>query len=756
VYGKVVPTLLLCLIVSLCVAMSSALLSEAASRAEQETGDTAKVLILLGNDGDSTTGAALVLEGLNSGFKKSGRNIEVLREYLSLNIAKSDSEQQQLARQIHEKYTGQDLDLILSVATLPTDFALRHRDLLFPHLPMVFCAYSATQLPRLRGYPNLTGVAVSLGIEDTIRLIMQIHPELRKLAIVAGDDPWDQYLLARTRKLLAEFEHMLTPHIFSAFTMEALLEQIAQLPPQSAILYLSIKKDAAGKRLPFLLGLEMLAEKANAPIYSPLEVTLGHGVVGGQMTDLKSYGLKGAELALRVLRGESAGDIDMEVLADFQPQFDGEMLRRWNINELNLPRSSVIVNKEASIWDQHRWPLIGGLGFFAVQTGLIAFMVVAWQREQRTKKKLLASQDNFRRAQEAGLIGSFVIDVIGKRVSWAEGTHELLGLPPTAQLNFEQFLDLVLAEDRGKVQNVLHNLADHQSGEGEFRLLGDTGTKFVRARWQTLANTTATQPILTGIIQDVTALRNAEARTERLRDNLLRLSRIATVEALSSKIVHEINQPLAAQRTNAEIALHLLAGEPPELEELRLTLRDVLEDNLRIQTIVRGIRGLIKQKAVTSASIDLSELLSGAVKLVRDSRTFDRIAVLLELPPEPVATSGDGVQLQQVFVNLIKNGFEACAQSDISPTCLTVTLREEPETFYIGVADMGSGMTPQLARHIFEPFFTTKEEGVGMGLAISKMIVEAHNGKMDYVENRGPGLTFWVRLPKEQSVGAEG
>lgn len=755
-YGKALPSLPLCLVVSLCVVMSSALLSEAASRAGQRPSDIAKVLILLGNDGDSTTGAALVLEGLTAGFKKSGRKIQIFREYLQLNIARSDSEQQQLAHQIKKKYDGQDLDLILSVAPLPTDFALTHRHLLFPQLPMVFCAHSATQLPRLRGYPNLTGVAVSLGIEDTIRLIMQIHPALRHLAIVAGNDQWDQYLLARTTKILGDFEQVLTPQVVTGFAMGALLEEISQLPPQSAIFYLSIKMDAAGKRFPFLQGLEMLADKANAPIYSPLAITLGHGVVGGQMTDLFGYGAKGAELALRVLQGESAGDIDMAVLADFQPQFDGEMLRRWNINELSLPRGSVIVNKEESVWDQHRWPLIGGLGFFGVQTGLIGFLVVARQRERSTRKKLLASQDNFRRAQEIGLIGSFVIDVNGKRVSWAEGTHELLGLPPTAQLNFVQFLDLVHAEDRGKVKHVLHNLADHQSGEGEFRLLSDGGTRFVRARWQTLANATATQPILTGIIQDVTALRHAEANSERLRDNLLRLSRIATVEALSSKIVHEINQPLAAQRTNAEIALHLLAGESPDLVELRPILRDVLEDNLRILTIVQGIRRLIKQKAVTPASIDLLVLLSGAVKMVRDSRTFDRIPVLLELPPDPVATSGDGVQLQQVFVNLIKNGFEACAQSDISPTCLTVTLREEPETLYIGVADMGNGITPQLARRMFEPFFTTKEEGVGMGLAISRMIVEAHNGKMDYVGNHGPGLTFWVRLPKEKLEDAEG
>lgn len=750
------PTALLslCFVFCICTSLLPATLT-GATTVEDQVPNTATVLILLGNDGDSTTGASLVLEGLISGFKKSGKTINVLRENLPINFAQNDSEQKQLARKVHEKYADHHLDLIISVAPLPTDFALTHRDLLFPYLPMVFCAHSATQLARLRRHLNLTGVAVSLGIEDTVRLIVQIHPNLRNLTIVAGNDQWDQYLLARTTKILSEFREILQPHILTGLTMEAMLRQISELPPLSAILYLSLKKDAEGKTFPFLQGLDLLSTKANAPIYSPLEITLGHGVVGGQMTDLRSYGVKASELALRVLQGESASEIDIAVLADFQPQFDGKMLRRWNIGEEHLPRGSVVINREESIWDRYRWLVIGGIAFAALQMAFIGFLLIVRQREKKVRRQLTTSQTNFRRAQEIALIGSFVVDLTEDMVSWSEGTHDLLGLPPTAQLTFQQFINLVHPDDRAKVSQSLQNLRNNQSGEDEFRLGTDAETKFVRIKWQMVEGSILPQQALTGIMQDVTALRTAEASTEHLRDNLIRLTRIATVEALSSKIVHEINQPLTAQRTNAEIALQLLDKESPDLDELRPILRDVLEDNLRIQTIVQDIRGLIKKKGNTSTDIDLSSLMKDAIKMVRASRAFDRITLLLDMPPKPLLTNGDAVQLQQVFINLIKNGFEACALSDVVPSCLTVTLREEDDVLYITVADMGNTITPQQAHRMFEPFFTTKEDGVGMGLAISRMIVEAHNGKMGYVENPNQGLTFWVRLPKENSPAEE-
>jgi two-component system sensor kinase FixL len=373
--------------------------------------------------------------------------------------------------------------------------------------------------------------------------------------------------------------------------------------------------------------------------------------------------------------------------------------------------------------------------------------LTALRQAEKNQKQLAESRENFRRAQKIGQLGSFIVDFRRNLVSWSEGTNELLGLSAAKPLTYQQFLDLVHPDDREAVSSAWRNLPKEQAREGEFRVIVNESTKSVRVSVESVVDAKGESTTFIGIMQDVTALRNATAHTEFLRENLIRLSRITTVEALSSKIVHEINQPLTAQRTNTETALQLLSAQPSDISQLRLVLIDILEDSRRIQTIVQGIRHLIKKKAPTYSVIDLPKLISDTVRLVKTSPVFARIGTQMNMPVQPLEISGDGVQLQQIFINLLNNAYEACVRSNTFPSCVTVTTKGEENFVLITISDTGTGIDRQQADLMFEPFCTTKEEGIGMGLAISRMIVEAHNGKVGYHNNLDRGATFWVRLP---------
>jgi PAS domain S-box-containing protein len=468
----------------------------------------------------------------------------------------------------------------------------------------------------------------------------------------------------------------------------------------------------------------------------------------GLTSGLKQFGKK-----IRIIREKL--HINIAQGDDEQQQFDGKMLRRWGIGEELLPRDSIVSNREESLWDRYRWWLIGIFSVVGLQATLITCLLAALRKAQKTKKQLAESRENFRKAQEVGQLGSFIIDFHNEAVSWSEGITELLGLPATTQLSYKQFLTLVHPEDKEGFGQAWENLRSGQGGDGEFRIQVDAITKMVRVKLESELDASGTPTIMTGIIQDITAQHNATTERELLRENLIRLSRITMVEALSSKIVHEINQPLTAQRTNTEIALQLLANVHSDLAELRPIVVDILEDNRRIQSIVQGIRQMISKKAAVHVPIDLSKLILEAVRQVKASHSSLRIGTRIDLPVHALEINGDAVQLQQVFVNLLNNAYEACMLSTTSPACVTVSIRREDNSIIITVSDTGNGVDPQSAPQMFEAFFTTKNEGVGMGLAISRMIVEAHNGKIGYSANADRGLTLWVRLPNHVSRTVE-
>jgi PAS domain S-box-containing protein len=256
---------------------------------------------------------------------------------------------------------------------------------------------------------------------------------------------------------------------------------------------------------------------------------------------------------------------------------------------------------------------------------------------------------------------------------------------------------------------------------------------------------------LQAIGHDISDRKHAEEANARLTH----VSRLAIVGELTASIAHEINQPLGAILSNAEAGSMLLEANPKNIEEIKQILADIRRDDVRASDVIRHIRTLLRKRHFEMERIDMNKLVSEVLGLTRAEARKRQIAWKSEFAPAMPMVTGDRVHLQQVLLNLVLNGMDAMADTPPDERWLTIsTGRPESGGVEIVVSDKGTGIPQDHFPRLFETFFTTKKEGMGLGLSISRMIIEAHQGQIRAENNTGRGATFRVLLPADGPVSA--
>ena len=241
----------------------------------------------------------------------------------------------------------------------------------------------------------------------------------------------------------------------------------------------------------------------------------------------------------------------------------------------------------------------------------------------------------------------------------------------------------------------------------------------------------------------------ATARRE-MEAELARVARALSVGELATSIAHEVNQPLAAIVTNAEAGLRWLKAKAPKLREAQQSLESIVRDGNRASEVIHRIREFLRKGSHEVAPLDLNAVVQEAIAIVRDDLLKRKIALLVELSEGLPTIRGDRVQLQQVILSLIMNGSEAMASvADGSRELVVISQKSGTASVLLAVRDSGAGIEPENLSRMFDAFFTTKPTGMGLGLSISRSIIEAHGGRIGASLNQGPGLTVHFTLPIE-------
>jgi signal transduction histidine kinase len=259
--------------------------------------------------------------------------------------------------------------------------------------------------------------------------------------------------------------------------------------------------------------------------------------------------------------------------------------------------------------------------------------------------------------------------------------------------------------------------------------------------------------LLGQVFANALARKQVGLEAQRLRQELAHIGRVSAMGELTASLAHELNQPLTAILNNAQVALRFLDANPADVAEVREVLSDIVSDDKRAADVIRRLRLLLKKGDLEHVSLDLNEVVTEVAQLVMSDAAIRNIPISLEAADGLPRVLGDRVQLQQVVLNLVLNGLDAMRDPCAADQSLVIrTVRNGAGSVGVAVQDAGPGIAEKDADHIFDALYTTKADGIGMGLAIARTIVDAHDGRITATNNAGGGATFQFTLPVEKAA----
>ena len=330
------------------------------------------------------------------------------------------------------------------------------------------------------------------------------------------------------------------------------------------------------------------------------------------------------------------------------------------------------------------------------------------------------------------------LDFTGRRLEqelgngWAEGVH---------REDLNRCLDVYVNAFNGRQEFTMEYRLRRY--DGEYCWVLDTGLPRFEPNGTFLG--------YIGSCIDITERKRAELEVRQQREELAHLTRVSTMGELAASLAHELNQPLTAILSNAQAAQRFLAANPTDVEEVREILKDIAQDNSRASEVIRRLRDLVKKGELEVTALDLGGVARDVVLLIHSDAVLHNVSVSLELDAGLPKVRADKVQLQQVILNLLLNAFHAMKDCPLDGR--RVVVRTEPDGDHmviVAVRDRGVGLSSDELDKIFQPFYTTKSDGLGMGLAISRSIIEAHGGRLWAENNSDRGATFYFTVPAEK------
>jgi PAS domain S-box-containing protein len=398
----------------------------------------------------------------------------------------------------------------------------------------------------------------------------------------------------------------------------------------------------------------------------------------------------------------------------------------------------------------------------------IAALFVVWVSvaQKRTAESLRRARDDLRatvaqlrrsetylaEAQRLSSTGSFGWKIGADEIFWSKETYRIMGFDETVSPTIGLLLQRVHPDDREFVQRQLERaLQGEQRFDYEYRLRTPDGAIkhiHVRAHRQTYE---AAKEELVGALMDVTATKQAQEALQTAQTALAHVTRVTMLGEMTTSIAHEVNQPLGAIVTNAGASVRWLDRQPPDIEEARAAIGQIVNDAHRANQVIRRIRGFSKKVDPEMSRLDINDVVEEGVMLLRQEALRHGVTIRLQLESGLLPVRGDKIQLQQVMLNLLVNGMEAMATvRDRARVLIVRTQSHEADGVLVAIEDAGVGIKPENTDRLFSAFYTTKPDGLGMGLSIVRSIIEAHGGRVWASPNAGPGVTFQFTLSADR------
>ena len=372
------------------------------------------------------------------------------------------------------------------------------------------------------------------------------------------------------------------------------------------------------------------------------------------------------------------------------------------------------------------------------------------QTLQRSLEALKESEHRWRALYEHSPVGIALTDSSGRIQTANLAFQTMLGYAPDEIRNCS--LDEITPEDdraaaRSRIAQLVEGEVDEYHAQKRYQRK-DGGFVWANASVSVIPGTSSRPRMLVAIAEDITERKRAEEALAQSQNELARVTRVSTLGELAASIAHEVSQPLVAVSASADAFLRWMAAQPPNEQEAHDAVRRIVRDANRASEVIARIRGFLKRGEPHRARVEIEDVICDVIVLVQAEARTHGVSILHTPAHDLPSALADRVQLQQVILNLVMNALEAMSTVTGAPRVVEIgASKHESEAVLVAVRDSGVGLDPRNRDRIFDAFHTTKPEGMGMGLAISRSIIEAHGGRLWATPNDGPGETFQFTLP---------
>lgn len=441
---------------------------------------------------------------------------------------------------------------------------------------------------------------------------------------------------------------------------------------------------------------------------------------------------------------------------------DGQVIR-WHSVNLDIEEQKLaarVQEGERRLFDMiaSGSPLqevLAALGKVAEQTGLdrncerLARIASIATESARARDELRRSASLLENAERISETGSFYWDVINNKLMWSLQEYRHWEIDPSVEPMSLNLLPRVHPDDRPMVEDRIRRIfrGEDIPETEERHLMLDGRVKHIRGATRVFRYEDGRMECV-GVAQDITRRRHTEQALDRVRSELAHVTRVASLGEMAASIAHEVNQPLAGILTNASTCLRILKSGQADPERTIKTVERIVRDSHRASEVIKRLRTLFRRQDFSAEPFDLNEAAQEVIAICSHELQRRLIALTSDLDQTLPEVVGDRIQLQQVILNLVLNAADAIDASDHHPRQIAVkTVESAPGIVQLTVRDTGCGIAPDALNKVFDAFYTTKPNGMGIGLSVSKSILERHNGQLWARADEGQGATFCFAIP---------
>ena len=702
--------------------------------------------------------------GIDSIFSPLASQYKLRIEYMDTNHNPAISKGPLLLALYNDKFSNSNFKAIIVSDNAALDFLEQNRDRLFPGIPVIFCGINGFEPTMIANFKNTTGVAEENNFPGLFETINRLHPKVTSVVIYGmATDPSHQANVALIKKSLKSSTLNLKIDIREFNDIESCISDARKLPENNVILMIGSMRTSGGEGINLQRANELMSPEVIVPVYTAWDFGINHGAVGGLVVSGYDQGRLAGEMALRILKGESADQIEVERNVNNVYMFDHKQMVRFGLRIDQLPKNATILNRPESAYRVSKETTIVIAFSFSILSMAVIFLTMNVRRRKRVEAELEASQEKYAKAfrNSADVIGIARLSD-GIYIEVSDVFFRIFGFSREEVINersaatdepnpAEGFILWHSNEARTELFNRFREQGFVKSLEVIW--CTKTGEQRIGLYSAEIINIGGERCIIYAW-HDITDQKQAEIHRLELEERLRLAQKMESIGLLAGGIAHDFNNLLTPILGYSEI---LLAGIQAG-DSRKRALQQIREASERAAALVKQLLAFSRKQMLELKKVDIGDVVKQFEQILRSTIRED-IKINSYLTSDLGIVLADIGQIEQVLMNLAVNAQDAMPNGGIL-TIETqnvildesyVAMRPEASTgphVALIVSDLGTGISKDTLDHIFEPFFTTKESGRGTGLGLATVygIVKQHGGSISVYSEIGQGTTFKIYL----------